>query len=275
LRVSWTLSPARLRRAGHVVAFAFALIPAAPAPAQETAGAAARAHLEKGRELTTRREYDQALAELDEALRLAADGADLRLTGQIQAARGQAFYWKRDWPRMKEAYETAAALFDQAGLSATRHWPGEAIFSAALSWKEKEQIITHAAEVLRRDPDPEVEGLVLHRWGEILVNQGYYGRGLEKLELALVKLEGSTDDDARARLLTSLAAPADSTASRRRPCGTTTRPSGSRPGARTSRARLKPRTRSPSPCAIRTACETRSLIPRGPWPSPSAAASHN
>jgi len=205
LRVSWTLSPARLRRAGHVVAFAFALIPAAPAPAQETAGAAARAHLEKGRELTTRREYDQALAELDEALRLAADGADLRLTGQIQAARGQAFYWKRDWPRMKEAYETAAALFDQAGAfrDEALAWRG-LIFSAALSWKEKEQIITHAAEVLRRDPDPEVEGLVLHRWGEILVNQGYYGRGLEKLELALVKLEGSTDDDARARLLTSL-----------------------------------------------------------------------
>jgi CHAT domain-containing protein len=207
VRVSRTLPSARLRRASLVSLFAltFALIPAAPAPAEEAAGTAARAHLEKGRALTTRREYDQALAELDQALLLTADGADLRLAGQIQAARGQAFYWKHDWPRMKEAYETAADLFDRAGAfrDEALAWRG-LILSAALSWKEKERIIVHAADVLRRDPDPEVEGLVLHRWGEILVNQGYYGRGLEKLELALVKLAGSTDENARARLLTSL-----------------------------------------------------------------------
>jgi CHAT domain-containing protein len=196
-----------MRRAPLVssVLIPFALIAAAPAPAEEAAATAARAHLEKGRDLTTRRQYDQALAELDRALLLTADGADLRLAGQIQAARGQAFYWKHDWPRMKEAYETAADLFDRGGSfrEEALAWRG-LILSGALSWKEKERIIVHAADVLSRDPDPEVEGLVLHRWGEILVNQGYYGRGLEKLELALVKLAGSPDENARARLLTSL-----------------------------------------------------------------------
>lgn len=94
------------------VLVAFALIAAAPAPAEEAATGAARAHLDQGRDFNTRRAYDQALAELDQAW-AAADAADLRLTGEIQAARGLALFGKRDWPGMREAYEAAANLFDR------------------------------------------------------------------------------------------------------------------------------------------------------------------
>jgi len=186
------------------VLVAFALIAAAPAPAEEAATGAARAHLDQGRDFNTRRAYDQALAELDQAW-AAADAADLRLTGEIQAARGLALFGKRDWPGMREAYEAAANLFDRAGAfrDQARALRGLA-FCPAIPWPERERIIARAADVLQRDPDPAVEGLVLHHWGDILVNEGRYGSALEKLERALVKLEGSPDENARARLLTSL-----------------------------------------------------------------------
>ena len=136
---------------------------------------------------------------------MAGDGSDLRLAGEIQAARGLACFGKRDWPRMKEAYEAAIDLLDRAGAFREEALASRGLVRLpTLPWEERERIIIHAAEVLPRDPDPATEALVLHTWGDILVNLGRYGRGLEKLELALVKGEGSSDADARARLLTSL-----------------------------------------------------------------------
>ena len=208
VRVSRTVSSARLRRASLVsslvLVLAFALIPAGHA-ADEAPGATARAHLEKGRDLTTRRDYDQALAQLDQALTLASANPDGRLAGEIQVARGQALFAKRDWRGMRTAYETAADLFDRAGAFRDEARAlGGLVYNPDLPWEQRERIIEHAVEVLRRDPDPLVEGQLFHRWGDILVNLGRYGRALEKLEEARGKLEGSPDETAFARLLTSL-----------------------------------------------------------------------
>jgi CHAT domain-containing protein len=203
LRVSWTLSPARLRRAR--TAFAFALILAVPTPtrAQDAPADEARARLQKARDLIDRLDYDQALVELDQALTLA--DADARLAGEIQVGRGQVLFAKRDWSGMRTAYETAADLFDRAGAfrDEARAMDG-LVYNPELPWEQRERIIEHAVEVLRRDPDAVVEGRLFHRWGDILVNLGRYGRALEKLEEARGKLEGSPDESSFARLLTSL-----------------------------------------------------------------------
>jgi CHAT domain-containing protein len=205
VRVTRTVSPACLRRARLVSLFAFALIPAAFAPAQEAAPAAARAHLEKGRDLASRREYDQALAALDEALTLAGPDGDARLSGDIQMERGGVFFSQGDWTRMGLAYQAAADFFEKAGaFQAQARALRSLVYDPNLTWDRKEQLVEHAVDILRREPDPAVEARVLQSWGDILVNQGRYGRALDKLEQARAKLEGSNDEVDLARVLTSL-----------------------------------------------------------------------
>ena len=203
LRVTWTVSAARLRRARTAFAFALILVVPATHRAQDAPVDEARARLRKARDLTNRRDYDQALVELDQALTLA--DADARLSGEIQLGRGEVLFAKRDWSGMRTAYETAADLFEKAGAfrDQARALRG-LVYTADLSWEQKERTIEHATEVLRRDPDPVVEGLLLHSWGDVLVNLGRYGLALKKLEEAREKLEGSPDESAFARLLTSL-----------------------------------------------------------------------
>jgi CHAT domain-containing protein len=205
VRVPWTLSTGRLRRARLAIAVALTLAAPALAAGEDPPADPARAHLEKGRALTTRRELDAALRELDQALALVSADRDPRLAGEIQFARGVARFFKPDWAGMTEAYRTAAALFHRAGAfrEEARALRGLA-FSPQLSWDERARIIETAAEVLRRDPDPSLEGLVLHHWGDILVNQGRYGQALSKLEEARAKLQGAGDASALARLLTSI-----------------------------------------------------------------------
>jgi CHAT domain-containing protein len=205
VHLSRTVSPGRLRRARLASLFAvtFALIPAF-APAQETGATAAGAHLEKGRELAARRDHDHALDEYDKALALASANHETRLAGEIQMARGGLFFSKGDWARMGPAYQAAADFFEKAGaFQAQARALRSLVYDPNLAWDRKEQIIEHAVDVLRRDPDPAVEARLLQSWGDIFVNQGRYGRALDKLEEARATL-GSADPDTRARLLTSL-----------------------------------------------------------------------
>jgi CHAT domain-containing protein len=200
-----TVPTGLLRRDRLALAFALTLAAPALAAGPETPTDAARSHLETGRALSKRREDDAALAALDQALSLVSGQSDPRLAGEIQSARGLVLFRKSDWTRMGEAYQAAAAFFHraQAFREEARALRG-LTFSPALAWDERERLMARAIAVLLREPDPEVEGLVLHHWGDILFNQGRYGRALEKLEEARAKMEGSADDSSRARLLTSI-----------------------------------------------------------------------
>jgi CHAT domain-containing protein len=203
VRVSRPLPEGVLRRALPALAFALSLAAPAAAAFQDTDSP--RARLERARALSARREHEAAIVELDAALGDPGTAADPRLRGQIQMARAFAFTGTRAWTRMREDYEAAADAFNEAGAFRDEAMALRGLtFCPVLSWAEKERIAENAAHVLRRDPDPVVEGLVLHTWGDILVTLGRYGRGLEKLEQALGRLGAPSEQQARARVLTSI-----------------------------------------------------------------------
>ncbi len=151
------------------------------------------------------RQFDRALQEFAEALRLAeANGARLEI-GRALQGRGLAFFYKADWPQMEEAYTAAAAAFESAGAFREQADTMRSLtFSGRLSWEERELLVERGLAALSRAPDPTTEGRLLHQLGDILFNQGRYGRSLEKLRQALPLLQAPKDQASFARLLTSM-----------------------------------------------------------------------
>ena len=152
-----------------------------------------------------RRDFDRALAELSEALRIAEAAGDRLEFGYAQSSRGLVFTSQTDWPRMEEAYESAIAAFGDAAAfrdQAAAMWGLN--YSARMPWEERERRIERAVEVLAKEPDTKTEGLLLHQWGDILFNEGRYGLAVEKLGKALPLLRSSNDGSSLARLLTSI-----------------------------------------------------------------------
>lgn len=151
------------------------------------------------------RQFDRALQEFAEALRLAeANGVPLEI-GRALQGRGLAFFYKADWPHMEEAYTAAAATFASAGAFREQADTLRSLtFSGRLSWEDREQLVERGLAALSRAPDPATEGRLLHQLGDILFNQGRYGRSLEKLRQALPLLRAPNDRASLARLLTSV-----------------------------------------------------------------------
>jgi CHAT domain-containing protein/uncharacterized protein HemY len=158
-----------------------------------------------GRVLLERRQFERALAELSEALRLAEAAGDRGEVGRTLASRGLVFTNTGDWPRMEEAYESAIAALGEAGAFRDQAAAMRGLnYSPRMPWDQRERRIERAVEILAREPDTRTEGLLLHQWGDILFNQGRYALAVEKLRQALPRLRAANDRSSLARLLTSV-----------------------------------------------------------------------
>ena len=119
--------------------------------------------------------------------------------------RGFRAYMEGRGDQMRECYTAAAREFEAAGMKAEQALALRGLtFAPALTFAEKDALLSKALTLAVQAKSTKVEALVLHQWGDMLFGQGDYDRALKHTERAASIFERMNDTVSLARALTSL-----------------------------------------------------------------------
>jgi CHAT domain-containing protein/tetratricopeptide (TPR) repeat protein len=153
-------------------------------------GSEAEADRGLGLVLQAGKDFAGARTDLEKALELYASINDRRGAGSVRSNLGLLATTLGNWPDVRTFFTAAADDYAAVGDPALQAGALYNLVRAGdLSDARRIELLNQAWELVQSTGDTRRQGLILHRWGDVLTMQGEYGAALDKLEAAMALLE--------------------------------------------------------------------------------------